>query len=534
MTDPLNNLVILLCAIPLAAGLLSIPFTRRPLVARTIGLVSFTTNFLLALSLLVLIQPGEDVLVNNLGGWPTAYAINLVFDSLSGLMVTVAGVVALGVYLHSFTSLTPDVERRYFHALMQMLMFGANLCFLTGDLFNLFVAFEIALMASYALICIGATRVQMHQAYKYVVLNLLASTVFVMAAGMTYGIFGTLNIADISRIVHEIQAAGDPMPTGFTALGVLLLFVFGAKGAFFPLWFWLPDTYYTSPIAVTALFSGLLTKIGVYCIMRTFPLVFAVGDGFADWTIWLLAVSAAFTMFYAVLGAVAQSGIRRILSIHIISQIGYMIFAIVVMSSYALAGCALFVVHNMVVKSSLFLCCGIIEQHRGTDHLDHLGGLLRKHTYVAVLFFIAAMSLVGLPPLSGFFGKLVIIHAGWEDWWWLAVFALLTSPLTLLSMLKIWSYGFWNPEVRAMPGHVAPTAAKLRPAYIGTSLLVAVALCLGLGAQPVFRVAQTAGRQLDDPTAYITAVLGPTRPDLIITPPPDAGVVDVAATDEHH
>ncbi len=515
MPEPLNNLVVLLCAIPLVAALLCIPLTRRPMLARGLGLASLLANLALALTLLLAIQP-EAILVNNLSGWPTAYAINLIFDNLSGLLITVAGVVALGAYIHAFSTLTPDVERRYFHPLFQMLVFGGNMCFLTGDLFNLFVAFEIALMASYALICIGATRIQMAQAYKYVVLNLLASTVFVMAAGMTYGLFGTLNIADISRIVHEIQASGDPMPTGFTALGVVLLFVFGAKGAFFPLWFWLPDTYYTCPISVAALFSGLLTKIGVYCIMRIFPLAFAAGDGFASWTIWLLAVSAAFTMFYAVLGAVSQSGIRRILSIHIISQIGYMIFAIVVMSGYALAGCALFVVHNMVVKSSLFLCCGLMEKHRGTDHLDHLGGLLRKTPYLAILFFIAAMSLVGLPPLSGFFGKLVIIHAGWSDWWWLALFALATSPLTLLSMLKIWSYGFWNPEAQPLPGHTTPSPAQLRPAYIGTTLLVAVALFMGFGAQLVFDVAQTAGQQLEDPTAYINAVLGPTAPELVM------------------
>ncbi|MFP4145425.1 MAG: proton-conducting transporter membrane subunit [Phycisphaeraceae bacterium] len=519
-----SHLIILFIVIPLAASLLSVLLINQPRLSRAVGVVSFGSMLVLALGLLVAItRQGGAVLVSQMGGWSAPYGISVVFDSLSGLMLAAASAVALGSYIHSFGSVQPRIERRYFHPLVQALIVGVNLSFLTGDLFNLFVSFEVMLMASYALMCLGTSRKQLTQAYKYVLLNLLASTVFVMAAGMTYGMMGTLNIADLSRMTWEAKAAGEAMPTGFTALAVLLLMVFGLKGAFFPLWFWLPDTYHTMPIALGGLFAGMLTKVGVYAVARTFPLVFAVPDPARELVLWVLGISAGVTMFLGVLGAVSQNSVRQILSVHVISQIGYMIFAIAVgitltdatvggmaVGAFALAGCVFFIIHNMVVKCSLFLCCGLMENYAGSDALDRLGGLLRKDGLLAILFFIAAMSLVGLPPLSGFFGKLTIIQAGWaSEHWLLAVVGLATGVFTLLSMLKIWSYGFWSPTPEAMAEHRPPARAQFVSGYVGVGLLVAAALFLGLAAEPVYSVAYNAGRQLVDPTAYVQAVLGP-------------------------
>lgn len=520
-----NNLIILLPVIPLIAGLLSICFINRQVLSRGIGIVSYLSILGLALSLLLHItaQPDDhrSVLVSQMGGWTAPFGITIVFDSLSGLLICAAAAVALGAYIHSFSVLDPKVERRYFHPLMQFLLFGVNLSFLTGDLFNLFVAFEIMLMASYALLVIGTGTAQLRQAYKYILLNVFASTVFLMAAGMTYGMFGTLNIADLARIIAEIEA--DPtrsLPDGFSALAVMFLLVFGLKGAFFPLWFWLPDTYYTIPISIAGLFGGLLTKVGVYTVARLFPLIFA-SDGtstFADGALiggtsdiikTLLIIAAAFTMFLAVLGAVSQHNVRKILSIHVISQVGYMVFGIAVMSGHALAGCAFYMIQHMVVKCALFLCCGLMEKHAGTDDLDKLGGLLKRDWPLAVLFFIAAMSLVGLPPLSGFFGKMVIIREGFgQGQWYLGVIGLVTGALTLLSMLKIWSYGYWNPDKAptAQPAKVVRSSSK--GAYVGIAMLVICALFLGFGAEPIYKVAHRAGDQLTDREAYITAVLG--------------------------
>ena len=514
-----HHWIILFCLIPLITGLVSVPLINLRWASRLLGASSLAATAALAVALLWTIRDG-GVMTSQMGGWAAPFGIAVVFDSLSGLLLAAASVVALAAYLHGFSSLDPVTERRYYHPLIHLLMFGVNLSFLTGDLFNLFVAFEIMLMASYALLVIGTSRPQLNHAFKYVLLNLLASTVFVMAAGMVYGMMGTLNIADLARLVAERQMAGEPLPTGFTALGVLLLLVFGLKGAFFPLWFWLPDTYWTPPIAVAGLFGGILTKVGVYAVARTFPLVFAQAppegmDPTSSRTLLLVifACAAPFTMFLAVLGAVSHRNIRRILAVHVISQVGYMVFAFAVMSAAALAGCVLFIIHNMVVKSSLFLCCGVMEKHAGTDDLDQLGGLLKRDAVLATLFFLAAMSLVGLPPLSGFFGKLIIIRAGFETpgAWWLAVVGLLTGALTLLSMLKIWSYGFWSPG--PAPVARAPAAVKrsMRPAYAGIAMLVAVALFLGFGAQPVYVVARHAGEQVVEPDTYIRAVLPPDR-----------------------
>ena len=540
-----NDLIILFCLIPLIAGLASATLVNNLPVSRLVGTVSYSAMLVLSIGLLVHIhEHGGLVLTSTIGDWPARYGINVVFDSLSGLLIAAASAVALGSYIHSFMSMSPRTERRYFHPLMQLLIFGVNLSFLTGDLFNLFVGFEVMLMASYALISIGASRKQLTQAYKYVLLNLIASTVFVMAAGMTYGMFGTLNMAELARLVAEHNATGQPMPAGFTALAVTLLIVFGLKGAFFPLWFWLPDTYYTAPIAIAGLFGGLLTKVGVYAVARTFPLIFAAADQSRAVLVPIIAVSAGFTMFLGVLGAVSHHNIRRILSIHVISQVGYMVFGIAIgvtasdakigaysVAAYGLAGCVFYMIQHMVVKCSLFLCCGMMERHMRTDDLDYMGGLLKHDGLLALLFFVAAMSLVGLPPLSGFFGKLTIIQAGWEIYWVLSLFALATGLLTLLSMLKIWSFAFWSPEPASsapQEAGAAPTGesatsrrarrmpprapwgirARMTPGYVGTGMLVLVALFLGLAAEPVYQLAFTAGRQLADPTDYVEAVLG--------------------------
>ncbi len=523
------NLVSLLVIVPLVAGLLSLGLIRSRFWSRAVGLASLSIVLVLAVGLLLRITPGDGseagVLVTLAGDWVAPYGIALVFDSLSGILICAAAAVALGAYLHSFSTLDPEVERRYYHPLMQMLIAGVNLSFITGDLFNLFVGYEVMLMASYGLLVIGASRKQLRQAYKYVLLNVLAGTIFLMSAGMIYGMFGTLNIADLARIIGEIEA--DPsrsLPPGFTALSVTLLLVFALKGAFFPLWFWLPDTYYTVPISIAGLFGGLLTKVGVYTVVRLFPTLLASdGQGGSSTVIaWVLAISAAFTMFLAVLGAVSQHEVRKILSVHVISQVGYMVFGLAVavwvsrdstldgrsLAAYAMAGVVFYMVQHMVVKCALFLCCGLMEKHAGTDDLDRLGGLLKRDTPLAILFFVAAMSLVGLPPLSGFFGKLVIIRSGWSDLWWLSVVGLITGGITLLSMLKIWSYGFWNPDRAPTVQHAAAVKRSSGTAYAGITMLVGLALFLGFGAEMVYRVAFNAGDQVMDRQPYIRAVLG--------------------------
>ncbi len=530
------HLIILFIIIPMATGVLTLALRGRLVWQRIVGATSLVANLALALACLIYSYTTDTILVSQMGDWPAPFGISVVVDSLSGLVLVAGSIVSLGCYLHAFASLDPDVERGYFHPLWHFAMFGIQLSFITGDLFNLFVSFEIMLMASYCLLTLGTSRKQITQAYKYVMLNLLASGIFVLSAGLIYGMTGTLNYADLARFVEEAQRTGTPLPAGFNAVAVLLLLVFGLKAAIFPLWYWLPDTYYTCPIAIAAFFSGMLTKVGVYALARLFPMIFATDfvriDGVTQN---LLLIAAAFTMFLGVLGAVSMHNIRRILAIHVISQVGPAAVSRAMPTAAGIKGCMIYMVQHMVVKSSLFLCAGVVEKYRGTDNLDKLGGLAKQAPWLATLFFIAAMSLVGLPPLSGFFGKYVVIREGFvTGYWWLSVFGLLTGLLTLLSMLKIFGYCFWNPKPAEAPECIKDRGVRQNPqlafAYVGIVLLVTSALFIGLGAQLINGPASRAGEIATNPERYVDAVLGEgawqgTHPD---------DIVEVAFTEEAH
>ena len=521
MSELTHNLIVLMIAVPMVMGLLCVPLVNFPRLCRAIGVLSFGGTFGLALVLLGLIGPQGDILVSQMGGWAAPYGITLVFDSLSGLMLAAASLVALGTFVYGFGSLSPRTERRYFHPLVNFMMFGVNLSFLTGDLFNLFVAFEIMLMASYGLLVIGGGRDQLRHAYKYVVLNLLASGVFVISAGMAYGMFGTLNMADLARITGELAVRGE-LPTGFTALGILFLFVFTLKAGVFPLWFWLPDTYPTAPISITALFGGVLTKVGLYAIARTFPLVFFAGPGGDRVLIPILAVGAAMTMLVGVLGALAYTGLRRVLCLMLIVGVGYALLGIAVDEAGGLSGAAFYMAQSMIVMAALFLCCGMLERATGSDETGRMGALLQNPKLIGlgVMVFVGLIGVVGLPPTSGFYGKLVIVReALTERFWLVGATALLVGGLTLLAALRVWGTTFWGPpplpESTAADSASAPAGldtdeAKQRATvseWLGAAGLTAAALAVGLVAEPVMSTANTAGQQLSDSSAYVEAVL---------------------------
>ena len=527
-----NNLIVFLVLLPMAMGLLCVPLVNFPRLCRAIGVLSFGGTFALATALLIAIGcdcDGPGILVSQMGGWAAPYGITLVFDSLSGLMLAGASLVALGTFVFGFGSLSPRTERRYFHPLVNLMMFGINMSFLTGDLFNLFVAFEIMLMASYGLLVIGGGRAQLRQAYKYVVLNLLASAVFVIGAGMAYGMFGTLNMADLARIAGGLAAQGQ-LPTGFTALGVLLLFVFTLKAGVFPLWFWLPDTYPTCPINIAALFGGVLTKVGLYAIARTFSLIFFNGDGADQVLIPILAVGAAATMLVGVLGTLAYPNLRRVLSLVLVVGVGYALLGIAVNSAAGLAGAAFYMVQSMVVVAALFLCCGLLERATGGDEIGRMGALLQNPRLIGlgILFFIGLLSVVGLPPTSGFAGKLLIIRESLTPRFWLVgTTALVVGGLTLLAAVRTWGTTFWGPppppEVSQAAGDEqergnetgedagagdTPETTTASPAeWWGAITLTAASLLIGVLGQPVLATADRAGQQLQNPTAYIQAVL---------------------------
>jgi len=508
--------IILLVITPMFAAIASMCLRGRLLAKRILGIISLVACSAMSIYWLVELQPG-GVYAQQLGEWPAPYGISIVFDSLSGVLIAAANIVGLGAFVHGFGSLRPRTEQGWYHALFHLLMMGVNYAFLTADIFNLFVAFEVMLMASYALLCIGATRAQLAQTYKYVMLNLIGSTIFVLGAGLVYGMMGTLNYADLARIVAESQIYNNALPTGFFAVSFMLVFVFALKAAVFPLWFWLPDTYHTSPIAVCALFSGLLTKVGIYALCRLHPMFFAapgVRDMPQHWLSEALAIGAGATMLLGILAALPLTSIRRILACTLASHMGYLIFGILLLTDASMSGTLYYMAQHMLVMTALFLCCGLIEIKAGTDDLSKVGGMCKGSPWLAALFLISAMSLVGLPPFSGFYGKVLIlgegVRVGGVVNWTLTGVGLLTGALTLLVMARVYALAFWSPPRTARTSESYPSPVlirtKLRPGYAATAFLVVASLAIAFGADPVLRVTDGATANLSSPAAYVNAI----------------------------
>ncbi len=539
--------IILLVATPMFAGIATTCLRGHVIAQRFVGLASLIACAMMSIGWLFALQPA-GIFVQQVGGWAAPFGISVIFDSLSGLLIASANLVGLAAYIHSFGSIRPRIEKGWFHPLFHLLMMGVNFAFLTGDLFNLFVAFEIMLMSSYALICISATRQQLAQTYKYVILNLIGSTIFVLGAGLMYGMMGTLNYADLARLVSEALVTGTPLPTGFFAVSVMLVFVFALKAAVFPLWFWLPDTYHTSPIAICAMFSGLLTKVGIYSMCRLYPMIFAapgVREMTANWLPHVLAYVAGATMLLGIMAALPLSSIRRILACTLVSHMGYLIFGIVLLSDASLSGTLYYMAQHMLVMTALFLCCGLIEIKAGTDDLSKIGGLCKGSPWLGAMFLIAGMSLVGLPPFSGFFGKVLIlgegIRIGGTTNWILTGIGLVTGVLTLVVIAKVWSLAFWSPPRTARPSTTYPSArlltAQTRPGYFAVLILVVASLAMGLGAGPAMKITDGATAGLSEPTMYVNAVFGrnvfPPRAEALLGSD-DEEHAEAAATESDH
>lgn len=515
----MNLLVILPVLIPLFTAALTLLFRSSRRVQHVIGIAGSVALLGAAIALLLRVQDG-GILVQQLGGWRAPFGISFVADVFSALMVLLTGIMAVAVSVYSAAAIDAPRIRFGYVPLLHVLLMGVNGAFLTGDMFNLYVWFEVMLIASFVLIVLGGERVQLAGAVKYVTVNLLASMLFLIGAGVLYGKTGTLNFADLAA-----KLAMNPNPELISTSAILFLVAFGIKAAVFPFFFWLPDSYPAPPAAVTALFSGLLTKVGVYALLRTFSVVF-VHD--MDFTQPLFLVLAGLTMLIGVLGAVAQGEMRRLLSFHIVSQIGYALMGLGIFTQLALSGAIYFTIHVAVAKAALFLIVGYIARTRGHTVLKPLGGLLRSAPMLAILFLIVALSLAGLPPFSGFFAKFALVRAGLEASQYLVVtVALGVSVLTLFSMMKIWTEAFWkeSPGVPAVTAAVTdgPTVANVDlrslPSLSRGStamyvvpmiLLAAVTVIMGLAAEPILQLTGTAADQLLHPAPYIESVLGGT------------------------
>ncbi len=439
MTAALAPLPVL---VPLLAAALTLLLARFPGVQRVVSLLAIAAVLGVSVTLLFLVD-GHGATAVAVGDWPVPQAIMLVVDRLSALMLVVANTVALGVLVFAVGQGAVDGPRSspvsIFHPTFLVLMAGVGFAFLAGDLFNLYVGFEVLLTASYVLLTLGGSARRVRGGITYIVVSLISSLLFLAAIAAIYAATGTVNLAQLADRLGDLPGGTQLL------LHLMLLIAFAIKAAVFPLSAWLPDSYPTAPAPVTAVFAGLLTKVGVYGIIRVQTLLFP--DGRLDT---LLLWAALATMLVGILGAVAQYDLRRMLSFTLVSHIGYMVFGIALGSTAGLAGAVFYVAHHIVIQTALFLVAGLVERQGGSTAVNRLGGLAAASPLLAVLFFVPAMNLAGIPPFSGFVGKLGLLQAGVADGgvlaWVLVGGGVVTSLLTLVAVSRVWSRGFWRPR----------------------------------------------------------------------------------------
>lgn len=502
------NLLAAPVLIPLfaAAGLLLV---RTPSARLAVSVTAAAATLLAAVAVAARALGGE-VLVLQMAGWPAPYGISLVADRLTAWMLLLSGSVGLlSVLLAGVTLRHPPARGRSAllnrareafgtQSLLQFLFMGVNMSFLTGDLFNLFVAFEVMLVASYGLLLLGGELPQLREGFKYVVINLVSSAIFVLGAGLAYGLVGSLNMADMAA---RLEAHG-PDPR-VTALALVLTLVFATKAAMFPLGFWLPDSYPVPAAATSAFFAAILTKVGVYALVRIHTLIFP-GEQLPGQ---LLLGLAGVTVLIGSLGAITRQRWRPSLAFANVASVGYVLLG-AFLGGTGLAAAVYYLGHSVLVVFALFAVAAVAERISGSDY--RVEGHLARYPWLGVGFFLAALAVAGLPPTSGFIGKFGLVTAlldrGGALATWGAVAGLLGSLLLLYAAVQIWRDYFWGEEHAV---HQVPLPATLRGV---TAVAVSLTLAFAVFAGPAYRQAEAAAAQLLDGGDYRRAVLDAPPP----------------------
>ncbi len=525
MDDAIVSMAPLSVLLPILGSALAFVLVRRPKAQIAVTVITITLTLILECLLLAATWDTGAVAVF-VGGWEAPWGITLVVDRFSALMLVISSAIVLAVLIYASAQGITDQDQggpvSIFHPTFLVLVAGVSNAFLAGDLFNLYVGFEILLTASYVLLTLGGTGPRVRAGVTYVVVSVISSVLFLIAIAMIYGATGTVNMADLAVKLAELD------PDVQMVLHVMLLVGFGIKAAVFPLSFWLPDSYPTAPAPVTAVFAGLLTKVGVYAIVRTETLLFP-GDRVNTLLLWV----AMLTMIVGILGALAQNDIKRVLSFTLVSHIGYMIFGVGMSSILGLGATVFYVVHHITVQTGLFLVTGLIEQRAGSANIDRLGGLARISPLIAILFFIPAMNLGGIPPFSGFLAKIGLLQAGVALdnplTWMLVIGSVVTSLLTLLVMVRVWTRSFWRrvEDVEHPPAKLILAVDEAEERRKGTLRepvlrkrhvqgmvyptvgLVALGLAFTVFAGPLYAFSDRAATDMLARTPYIEAVLGP-------------------------
>ncbi|WP_203363154.1 Na+/H+ antiporter subunit D [Bacillus sp. REN10] len=491
----MTNLLILPILIPLMTAIVLIFLAKWVMVQRVVSVIS-TIGTLVASIILLLTVKKEGIQTVDVSSWQAPFGITLVSDMLSVLLVTTTSLITLCVIIYSFRSIGKKREQFYYYSIIQFMLVGVNGAFTTGDIFNLFVFFEVMLMSSYVLIVIGGTKIQLRESIKYILVNVISSAIFVVAVAFLYSVIGSLNMADISKRIAEVGQ----LPI-LTVIAVLFLIVFGLKGAIFPLYFWLPGSYHAPPVPVLALFGSLLTKVGVYSILRTYSLFFYHNQAF---THELLQILAILTIIVGAIGAIAYWDVKKIIIYNIIIAVGVLTFGISLATEESIKGTIFYLIHDMIIKAALFLLIGVMIKITGTSNLRKMGGLIKKYPLLGWTFLVATFGLAGIPPLSGFVGKFLIVRAGLAEGAYVgALIVLLSSLFVLYSVIKIFMNGFWRSP-QDYPGEEKQPVHFL---WMPGAILVLVSIVYGVGAEGMYPIISQATEALIDPTIYIDAVL---------------------------
>ncbi|MBP2436885.1 Na+/H+ antiporter subunit D [Microbacterium amylolyticum] len=509
----MSQLVPLFVALPLLGAAMALILARHRLMQVGVSIVTLSATFLLAVFMLYVVDTGTPLAVS-VGGWPLPFGIVLYVDRLSALLVAVSSIVLLAVLLFSVGQGAADGDEdtpvTIFHPTYLILAAGVFNAFIAGDLFNFYVGFEILLVASYVLITLGSTKERIRAGTVYIVVSLVSSLIFISAIAVIYGALGTVNMAQIAERMTELPAEVQML------LHVMLLLGFAVKAAIFPLSFWLPDSYPTAPAPVTAVFAGLLTKVGVYAIIRTEMQLFHDSDLDA-----ILAIVAVVTMIVGILGAVAQAEMKRILSFTLVSHVGYMVFGIAIASEKAAGATVYYMVHHIIVQTTLFLAVGLIERYAGSTSILRVKGIAKAAPFLAALYLIPALNLGGLPPFSGFLGKFALFDAAAEEGtalMWVGVGAgVVTSLLTLYALMRAWNLAFWREEndsaetearieyLTSAPDADLQTRRRAIPRIMTSSTAGMVVIIVGLTvfAGPLYEICDRIGQELLLPISLV-------------------------------
>jgi multicomponent Na+:H+ antiporter subunit D len=479
----------------LLVGSVLLMLRKRTELQPVIAIPALALLSLLTLGLLLHVLANGTVSMT-MGRWLPPFGISFSVDLLGAFFAATSSLVALAAGIYGRSDVDHSGRRYGFYPFLLLIMAGVLGAFMTGDIFNLYVWFEVLLISSFGLLVLGSERSQLDGGVKYAFLNLIATTLFLVATGYLYGLFGTLNMADIAVKASDLRGAA-PLMT----LVTLFLLAFGMKAAAFPVNFWLPASYHTPRLVVSALFAGLLTKVGVYALLRILGMLFPIER---EELSFIIAIAAALTMVLGVIGALAQNDIRRSLGFLVVSGIGVMMAGLALGSPAGLSGAIFYAAHSMVVMTALYFAIGIGARLGGSFMLNSAGGLYARNAMLAMLTLMLFLSVSGLPPFSGFWPKVMLVKASLDiGAWWLAAAILVTGLLTTITVGRIWALAYWRPAAGSGPSapHPLPTGAVM--ALAG---LVVLTVAAGLWPEPVLVLAQDAARGLLDPSAYVLSV----------------------------